>query len=257
MMQGRLVNTPNNQDLDWFPFNNWADEFSLASQLGVSSIELVFDREYHKDNPLRSVSGREKIREAFLINGLTPYSGCLNFIIDNFIEDTIVFDACVSSLKALSQLDVKFVILPLFGKSDIKLPATIKQVAKLSLIASNCGVQLLIEADEIAASILARLKANAGTNVAIVYDIGNASYRGHDVEAELLLLHEKIAHIHIKDMNNFGLNTLLGSGTVNFDNIFKSLLQIEYKGRFTLETCRGNDSLLTAKKNIEFILKYI
>jgi len=257
MMQGRLVDAPDNQDLDWFPIKAWADEFSLASTLGINSIELVFDKGYNKENPLRSESGREKIREAFLLNRLTPYSGCLNFIIDNFITDIAVFDACVSSIEALSQLNVKFVILPLFGKSYIKLSTTIQQVAKLSFIASNCGMRLLIESNENAPNILALLKDKHLSNIAIAYDVGNASYCGHNVEAELLLLHEKIAHIHIKDKNIYGVNTLLGSGIVKFDSIFKSLLQSDYKGMFTLETCRGNNGLLTAKKNIQFMQKYL
>ena len=30
-MQGRLIDSPNGQ-LDWFPQNNWKDEFSIASE---------------------------------------------------------------------------------------------------------------------------------------------------------------------------------------------------------------------------------
>ena len=89
---------------------------------------------------------------------------------------------------------------------------------------------------------------SAVSNVAIVYDVGNTSYCGHNVEAEWLLLYERSTHI--KDKDHFGENTLLGSSIINFDKIFKSYLQIEYKGMFILETCRANSGLLTAKKNI-------
>ena len=257
MMQGRLLNTLDKQDLDSFPVADWAHEFSLARTLDINSIELVFDKGYNKKNPLRSASGREKIQELFFLNRLTPYSGCLNFIIVNSISDISVFDACVSSIKALSQLNVKFVILPLFGKSGIKISDTVHQLAKLSYTASNFGMRLLIESNENASSILALLKDKSMSDITIVYDVGNASYHGHNVESELLLLNEKITHIHIKDKNRYGVNTLLGNGIVNFDSFFKSLSQIDYRGMFTLETSRGNNALLTAKRNIEFIQKYI
>ena len=43
-MQGRLAEAPNNSDLDWFPDENWNEEFGLAKELGFGSIELVLDR---------------------------------------------------------------------------------------------------------------------------------------------------------------------------------------------------------------------
>ena len=43
-MQGRLAEAPNNDDLDWFPAENWKEKFDLAKKVGFGSIELVFDR---------------------------------------------------------------------------------------------------------------------------------------------------------------------------------------------------------------------
>ena len=42
-MQGRLIDSPNGQ-LDWFPQNNWKDEFNLARNIGSNYIELVAEK---------------------------------------------------------------------------------------------------------------------------------------------------------------------------------------------------------------------
>ena len=34
-MQGRLAEAPNNDDLDWFPDENWKEEFDLAKRAWV------------------------------------------------------------------------------------------------------------------------------------------------------------------------------------------------------------------------------
>ena len=46
----------------------------------------------------------------------------------------------------------------------------------------------------------------------------------------------------------------MGSGKVNFTSIFKSLNKIDYKGNFVFETNRGEDSVITMRHNLKFIL---
>ena len=71
---------------------------------------------------------------------------------------------------------------------------------------------------------------NAVFNVTTVYDVGNTSYYGHNVEAELLLLHERSTHIHIKGKNYFGENTLLGSNIINFTKFLNHFCRLSTKG---------------------------
>ena len=65
IMQGRLIDPPNGDDLDWFPYNNWEDEFSIAQSLSLSSIELIVDRDMNNNNPLWSQVGRTRIKELY------------------------------------------------------------------------------------------------------------------------------------------------------------------------------------------------
>ena len=116
-MQGRLSEAPNNGDLDWFPDENWNEEFSLAKELGFGSIELVFDRGCISSNPLLTKCGRKQLRKEFLRNALIPYSCCLNFIIDNSIKNSDIFVLCEESMGFLEEVGINLAILPLFDKT--------------------------------------------------------------------------------------------------------------------------------------------
>jgi len=256
-MQGRLAEAPNNDDLDWFPAQSWEEEFDLAKEIGFGSIELVFDRGCISSNPLRTKAGRDKLRKEFLKNGLIPYSCCLNFVIDNPIKNDDVFASCVESIKFLNEVGIKLAVLPLFDKSDFKASDIVNKISNLAAIAESHDIKILIESNESASNILKFLNGIASPNVGVVYDIGNASVCGHDVKEELFLLREKLVHIHIKDKTRSGNNVPLGSGIVNFSKVFKSISEIKYQGMFTLETCKGENSLISAKRNLEFLQEYM
>ena len=65
-----------------------------------------------------------------------------------------------------------------------------------------------------------------------------------------------ICHFHIKDKNWKGDNVVLGSGSVNFSKIFEAIKKIKYKGKFTFETNRGNNPIITMKKNLKHIYNF-
>jgi len=58
----------------------------------------------------------------------------------------------------------------------------------------------------------------------------------------------------IKGLSGVGKNVVIGSGKVDFTSIFKSLNKIDYKGNFVFETNRGEDSVITMRHNLKFIL---
>jgi len=256
-MQGRLAEAPNNGDLDWFPDENWNEEFGLAKELGFGSIELVFDRGCISSNPLRTKCGRKQLRKEFLRNALIPYSCCLNFIIDNSIKNSDIFVLCEESMGFLEEVGINLAILPLFDKSDFNTSDIRNELINLAKVAERHNIKILIESNERASNILKFLNSITSSCLGVVYDIGNASFCGHNIEEELLLLKEKIAHIHVKDKTLSGDNVPLGSGLVNFNRAFRSISKIQYEGMFTLETCRGVSSLISAKRNLDFLKKYM
>ena len=58
---------------------------------------------------------------------------------------------------------------------------------------------------------------------------------------------------HIKDKNMEDQNVILGTGKVNFLEVFRALKKINFTKSFTFETRRGLDPINTCKFNINFI----
>ena len=68
-------------------------------------------------------------------------------------------------------------------------------------------------------------------------------------------LNSIINHIHLKDRNKLRKNVILGTGLINFKSFFKLINDLNYKSDITLETNRGDDALLTAFANLNFLKK--
>lgn len=253
IMQGRLLDPLNSSDLDWFPINNWEDEFSLAQQLGFQTIELVFDRKKDKRNPLYSYEGRKRLKKKFTENKLIPYSSCINYIIDYPLSDADIFEDVKESISYLKEIGINNVILPLFDRSSIEKNNMIPCIKKLVDIAEKKNMLILIETDKSGEDVSKYLSNIMSKNLGLVYDIGNASYFGHDIARDLDLLQNKIMHIHIKDKDKNGINVKLGTGIANLSAFFEHPVIQSYSGFFTLETSRENDSYKTASYNLEYI----
>ena len=76
-------------------------------------------------------------------------------------------------------------------------------------------------------------------NIKVVFDTGNRVIQNSNLKDEILKLDQHIGHIHIKDKDIFGNNVILGSGLVNFYQVFSALNEIKYKGSLNFETTRG------------------
>ena len=85
------------------------------------------------------------------------------------------------------------------------------------------------------------LKLTKSKNIFIVYDTGNRVKKNNFQFDEILKLKKYICHFLIKDKNFRGENLVLGEGSVNFEKIFEAIKKINYRGKFTFETNRGND----------------
>ena len=88
-------------------------------------------------------------------------------------------------------------------------------------------------------------------NVGCVYDTGNRVVDNPEIDEEIKLLGDLIAHVHIKDKNSNGDNVILGTGLVNFLKVFEALENIGYDGPLVFETTRGFSPIRTASYHIE------
>src|SRR3989344_1480524 len=119
IVQGRLITSPPGK-LQWFPQEQWEEEFSLAKDLGISFIELIAEREHNNRNPIWSDEGIAKIKELCKKNNLPLHAYCNDYVIDHsLLKDKAVLEQNERFTQQGKKLGVQKYILPLFEKSEI------------------------------------------------------------------------------------------------------------------------------------------
>ena len=256
MVQGRLIQAPPGQ-LQWFPQNYWASEFFVAASLGIDYIELIAERNHNPDNPLWTDDGVAQIEELVQRNGLSLHAFCNDYIVDHSLVKGA--EAVEQSLRLIERgalLHCEKYVLPLFEKSELTIDNAFKYVAPLRAIAdkaAEAGITVCLETVLNAADLIEVLNMINHPAMSVVYDTGNRVAFGHDLPGDIRLLGNRISHVHIKDKNKANENVILGTGLVNFSQVFDALSQINYTGPYTFETNRGKNPLRTACYNMELI----
>ena len=124
----------------------------------------------------------------------------------------------------------------------------------LKIILDECKslkIQIAIESISDSFNICDLLESLNDSNIGCVYDTGNR-FAIEKPKEDILKLSKHIKHIHLKDKRN-SLNVPMGTGAVDFIEVFESLKLMKYNGYFNFETNRGIDPISTMKHNIRYI----
>ena len=259
IMQGRLSPSPQKM-LQYFPQDTWENEFFLAQKIGLRYIEVIAEEDFNNNNPLWSDGGRERINALREKSGVDAISACINFTLKHSVLRQETLQHVSKFLECVKEIGAKKIILPLLETSepssqnfkDFMIP-----LRMLADLAANCSILLCCETNMNGQSLKSFLNDLNHKNISVCYDVGNCAYLGHNIENDLFLLAGQIQHIHFKDRNAQGHNVLLGNGIVNFREVLKTLKVIDFCGTCTLETSRGNDPMESAKKNLNFLQKFL
>jgi len=251
--QGRLTES---NELQRFPAEAWQLEFINASKLGISFIELLTEREFNKNNPVWSNQGRKEIKDLAKANDCEIYSICVDYIINHSLlndtnKDTLTHVEEVFSVA--SELGCSIVVLPLLEKSNIEKNNMnkFKEIFMyLSDKAEDFGITICIESLLNSQDFVKFLDMLGKKNVKAVFDTGNRASFNEELYSEILILDQHIEHVHIKDKNSKGENVILGTGLVNFRDVFAALKKINYIGPLNFETTRGVNPIKTAEFHI-------
>ena len=163
-----------------------------------------------------------------------------------------MFQQNINLLKQIKKLGIEKYIMPFFESSEItetNMKDYVQPIKRLAKIAYEENILVCIETILNGKQLITLLASINMPNVKAVYDTGNRVAFGHDLPRDIRLLKDYIAHVHIKDKNKNNENVLLGTGLVNFENVFDALNHIEYEGPYTFETTRGRNPINTAKYN--------
>ena len=258
IIQGRLSKAPKNK-LQHFP-KNYKDEFALAKKANLKYIEFFSERKLNLANPIWTKQGIEEYKKLVKKNDLIINTFCDDFIISNSIKKKNTIDYIISLSKNLYDLKCKKLVLPFYGKNTLSkkniliMSRYIEQILK---ILKKKNIKLLIETNLSAVDYFKLKKCLKLKNFKLAFDTGNRVLYNKELAQDIILLGNDIGHVHIKDKNILKTNVKLGTGLVNFKEVFKAFKFIKYKQSFTFETVRNKNPFLTAKNNVRFIKKLL
>lgn len=258
IVQGRLIDSPPGK-LQWFPQEDWESEFFIAASLGIENIELIAERHHNPQNPLWTDAGINRLISLSERTGVRMHTLCNDHIVDYpLIGSTAVLEQNFRLIERGKLLGCNKYVLPFFEHSELNMDNYKQYKEPLVAIADKCresGMVVCIETILTGAELLIVLSEYDHPNIKCVFDTGNRVAFGHNLHDDILLLDTKIEHVHIKDKNKHNENVVLGTGLVNFTEVFEALGKIKYQKSYTFETNRGKNAINTAKYNIQ-LLKY-
>ena len=169
------------------------------------------------------------------------------------------------TIAAAADLKAKVILIAFFGDGDLlqkkgllggggglkekELDVVVERVKAAAVKAAEAGVILGLENTLSAAQNLAILERVQNDAVRVYYDVGNSTYGGYDVPAEIRDLGDRICQIHFKDGGN-----ALGEGKVDMDAVGKAMKDIKYEGWVVLETAiKDKDRDASFKKNAQYV----
>ena len=255
MVQGRLTRSPPGC-LQWFPQNEWDKEFGIAAEIGVDYIELIAEVQYNSENPIWTDVGIKQIKKLVKDNDLTLHALCNDYIVEHLFLDESVVQQNIALIKQGKNLGIEKYIMPFFESSELSadnMQKYIEPLRRVARVAYDENITVCLETVLTGKELIKLLKLIDLPNVKAVYDTGNRIAFGHDLAGDIRLLGDAIAHVHIKDKNSDNKNVLLGTGLVNFENVFCALNDINYSGPYTFETTRGSNPINTAKYNMNLV----
>lgn len=272
IMQGRL--TPSKgRGIQFFPFDNWENEFCSAQKLGLDEIEFVFDYGSYKRNPLWTDEGILQVKRCMDKTGIQVNTVCFDYFMRRAFYKAVVKEERKSIKKenteiirrilvAMNQLGITLLEVPLVDSSSLQSEDEKESFREWILDVvnnSDMPIRIALETDLKPKEFLEYLKGFGNVRIGANYDSGNSSGIGYDAYEEVTVLKDYIFNIHIKDRIYHGGTVQLGTGDADFARLFCGLKEIGYQHNFILQAARGDDG--EEEKNIneqkEFILKYI
>lgn len=271
IMQGRL--TPSNgRGIQFFPFENWKQEFDICASVGVDEIEWIFDYEAYENNPLWTEAGSDTVRDAIDRTGVAVLSVCFDYFMrrpffksgagerQGIRSENIDFVKRI--VDGMKRINACLLEIPMVDDSSVKTAEERKLVVDflhdVLTIADNNDILIGCETDMPVGFFRDFLDEVGHPRIRANYDSGNSSGLGYNHSDEIHSLSDYIANVHIKDRVLHGTTVELGTGNADFDQVFGSLSDIGYKGSIILQAARGEDGKEAdiIRSQLEFVKDY-
>lgn len=260
IMQGRLSNK-SAMPLQSFPWDSWEEEFVRASSIGFNQIEWLLDGVNDTNNPIASVDGRKQILYLSKKYSVNVKSLCAHTFIDGKLlskgkSQKEAIDKLSKILTWAFEAKIDYVILPVMDAMSIRNSHSREKFKEVL-----CGIsrhshgspKILLESDLPAFQLKEFIDSLESNSIGVLYDLGNATAMGFNLEEDLKLLSPIIKEVHIKDrFFDNGNSGRLGTADTPFHTAFRVLKKLMWSGSFILETPIFNNWENEAKANFSF-----
>lgn len=272
IIQGRLTPTKG-RGIQFFPFDNWREEFYLASQIGLQEIEWIFDYDRYTENPIWSETGKQELKKIILETGIRVNSVCFDYFMrrpfykyqgeerEQAYKENC--DVARRVINALAEIGGELLEIPMVDNSSLnsaeEYDLAIKFIDEAAAYADQYHVQIGLETDLPPGKFVEFLETIPAHYVYANFDSGNSSGIGYDPNEEIPSLGDRIRNVHIKDRVYHGTTVALGTGSADFDAVFYNLKRVGYKNSLILQAARGADGLEieTVEQQLKFVKAYV
>lgn len=271
VMQGRL-SPPEGELFQSFPRRSWREEFARAKHAGFSYIEWIHDEYGRSANPIFSEGGLAEFNALKARYGIATPALCGDWFMDfPLIRCTDAErEERVEHLHRLipiaARIDAKKIVLPFVDHSrltdDAEKDAVLEILCGALPVAEAHKVELHLEADFGPAEFAEFLAKIEHPMLKVNWDSGNSSGLGFVASEEFAAYGERIGSVHIKDRYKKpegGVETRpLGTGSADFDDVFKAIRSVGYNGGLTLQVARAVDGeeVEFLRGQLEFLKRY-
>jgi sugar phosphate isomerase/epimerase len=258
IVQGRLSKAPKNR-LQFFPKNNWPDEFQKAKVVGLDFIELFAERKFNKTNPIWTINGCNRIKSLAKLNDLKLITLCDDHVIDKNIHKQYYLKYFDNLLAAAERLGIKSIILPLYEKSNLTNKNYQNFISTLKIILKKCSlknINIYLESNIDAKIFLDLKKRVIFKNFFFLFDTGNR-VKNKNYFKDIPIFNKNIKQVHIKDKNQEMKNVKIGNGLVDFKKVFSYLKKTKFEGNIVFESTREKNPIKTAIRNKKIIFDII
>ena len=261
IMQGRLSPVLGGK-IQAFPTQTWREEFESASAIGYELIEWVVDKDSFDENPLHSESGRREILflqrkyeikipsvccDYFMQAPLTSPDESIRLASKNYL---------LRLIKLCHEVGMQYLELPLVAAAEVKTEeeqGLICEVLQETLpLLHECKMHVLLELSLEPSGVHDLLRRLNSDRFLVNYDTGNSAFWGFQANDEIPVYGSYVANVHIKDCTPEDYSVPLGTGNVDFKEVFMLLDKQGYKGDFILQAARGESDYQVAEDGFFF-----
>src|SRR3954452_23461494 len=229
----------------------------VAKKLGLAGMQVTLGRSTDgKTLPLEDPSIQAAWLAASRENGVPLDSTYLDMLHADCLKDNPNAPMWIrKGIEITKKLNAPVLMLVFFGKCQVlerpELDRTIGLLKELAPEAERAGIPLGFENTSSGADNRYALDQVKSPAFQVWYDVGNSTYNGYDVPAEIRALGRyRICMFNIKDRG------YLGEGKVNVPEVLRAIDEIKFEGYANLETTSpSGDVEADTRRNLEYLRK--